>query len=86
MRMRISEGSRVRFWVDPWVLDKPLQQDYPRLFGISSQQKEIISNMGWFEGQTWRWTLSWTRELSLEEQKALCQSTKPTSPTPSIEK
>jgi len=24
--------------------------------------------MGWFEGQVWRWTLSWKRELTLEEQ------------------
>jgi len=29
--------------------------------------------MGWFEGHTWRWTLSWRRELTLEEQSHFSQ-------------
>ena len=29
--------------------------------------------MGWFEGMIWRWTLSWTRELTLEEQHQLIE-------------
>jgi len=29
--------------------------------------------MGWFEGRVWRWTLSWSRELTMEEQQKLQQ-------------
>jgi len=36
---------------------------------VSAQQKEMVSNMGWFEGDTWRWVLSWKRMLSEEESQ-----------------
>ena len=57
--------------MDPWVLDKPLKQVFPMHYQISYQQKELIANMSWFEGQTWRWTLSWVRQLLHEEQSQL---------------
>jgi len=34
------------------------------LFSISSQKKETISNMRWFEEVTWRWTLSWKKRAN----------------------
>ena len=55
------------------MMDKPLQIAFQRLFSNSSQKKETISNMSWFEGLTWRWTLSWTRELTHEEQHQLIE-------------
>ena len=30
----------------------------------------MISNMGWFEGNTWRWVLSWNKVLNQEELSA----------------
>ena len=38
------------------------------LYALSLQQSELITNMGWFEGPLWRWTLAWKRELTAEEQ------------------
>jgi len=54
-------------------MDKPLRVAFQGLFSISSQKKETISNVGWFEGLTWRWTLSWKRELTSEEQQQLVE-------------
>jgi len=54
-------------------LDEPLKVVYRRLFILSAQKKEIISNMGWFEGGIWRWILSWRRELLPEEFTQLSQ-------------
>jgi len=61
LEVKLGEESKILFWKDPWVLDKPLRVVFQELFSISSQKTETISNMGWFEGLTWRWTLSWRR-------------------------
>jgi len=68
LSVKIGVDSKVRFWLDIWTNNKPLKEIFPSLFAISTQQKEIISNMGWFEGNMWRWTLSWSRAPSAEEQ------------------
>ena len=44
---------------------------FPRLYKLSIQKHAIISSMGWFEGQIWRWTLAWKREFSQEELQRL---------------
>ena len=67
--MQLGDGARVKFWEDIWKGDTSLQNTFPNLYRVSSQQKEVISNMGWFEGDTWRWVLSWKRLLSLEESR-----------------
>ena len=41
---------------------------FVRLYKVSYQKKELIVNMGWYEGENWRWTLSWKRRLELEEK------------------
>ena len=73
LKVQLGEESKLRFWLDPWAKEEPLKQVYNRLFIVSSQKRETISNMGWFEGQTWRWTLTWQRELTAEEQPQFSQ-------------
>ena len=68
LSLKLGDGSTFRFWEDPSGLDDSLRSKFPRLYRISSQKKELISSMGWFEGLTWRWTLSWKRPLPDEEQ------------------
>ena len=46
LRVQVGEDSNIRFWMDPWLMGEPLKVVYRRLFIISSQKKEIISNMG----------------------------------------
>jgi len=64
LRMLVGEGTRVKFWEDTWIGDSSLQKAFPSLYKVSSQQKEVISNMGWFEGNKWRWVLAWKRVIS----------------------
>jgi len=40
---------------------------FVRLYKVFSQRKELIVNMGWYEGENCRWTLSWKR-LELKEK------------------
>ena len=73
LEVQLGEESKILFWKDIWLLDKPLMVTFPELFLISTQKQERISNMGWFEGMVCRWTLSWRRELRTEEQQKLMQ-------------
>ena len=68
-KLQLGDGLRIRFWEDLWFGNTTLQHAYPRLYKISSQQKEVIHNMGWFEGDVWRWVLAWKRVLNMEESR-----------------
>ena len=69
LKVQVGDGRRVKFWEDIWVGGTPLQSVFPSLYRVSSRQKEVIGNMGWFEGDMWRWVLAWKRVLSLEESR-----------------
>jgi len=66
--IRIGDGRKVRFWLDAWINEKTLKAEFPELFRQSAQQCELVSNMGWYEGPMWRWTLTWKSELTPEQQ------------------
>ena len=63
VKWQIGEESSIKFWVDEWLGTEPLKTAFRCLYMISAQKKEVVSNMGWFEGNVWRWVLSWQREL-----------------------
>ena len=48
---------------------------FPDLYRISSQKLAIVSNMGWFEGSIWKWTLDWKRALLQPELQHLDELT-----------
>jgi len=73
LAVKVGNGSRVKFWLAVWAHEKPLKEVFPRLFRLSSQQDEIIANMGWFEGNLWRWTLVWKQEPTADEQVHIIQ-------------
>ena len=39
------------------------------MYRISNQKNELIWNMGWFKGETWRWTLTWLKQFDHDEMK-----------------
>jgi len=49
----VGNGTRVRYWKDLWVQNNALLNTFPNLYNISNKQKELIANMGWFEGEAW---------------------------------
>jgi len=52
-QVQLGDGERVRFWEDIWIGETALQVTFPSLYRVSSQQREMISNMGLFDGDTW---------------------------------
>ena len=66
--IRVGDGSKIKFWLDAWINGKSLKAEFPMLFRKSAQQNDFVSNMGWYEGPLWRWTLVWKSELTTEQQ------------------
>ncbi|KHN15540.1 Putative ribonuclease H protein, partial [Glycine soja] len=64
MAWKIGCGDRINFWTDRWVREEfTLEQKYNQLFMISRQQHSLISMMGTFSQDNWRWGLKWRRNL-----------------------
>ena len=63
MVWKIGCGDRINFWTDRWAGESTLKQQYNQLFMISSQQHSLISMMGNFSQDNWRWDLKWRRNL-----------------------
>ena len=54
IKVKIGNGSKTRFWEDPWLQCETLKDRFSVLFLLSSQRNVVISSMGWFEGQLWK--------------------------------
>lgn len=63
VRLTVGNGSRARFWLDVWVGSKPLQERFPRLFGLAQMKEGCVTSMGCWEGEEWRWRWVWRRKL-----------------------
>ena len=64
MSWKVGCGDKVSFWKDKWLGEGPtLQQKYNQLFLINRQQPDLISMMGNFSQDNWRWDLKWRRNL-----------------------
>jgi len=67
--LQVGNGAKIRFWEDVCIKNEALKVKFARLYKISSQKKELIVNMGWYEGENWRWTLSWKMRLQPEDNQ-----------------
>lgn len=48
---KLGKGEGTSFWIDLWVGDKCLMEEFPRLFRLSCQKESSVSEMGgWVEG------------------------------------
>jgi hypothetical protein len=60
---KVGNGRNTKFWKEIWVGDQPLCIKFPRLFSMSTQQEEVVGDMGnWVENR-WRWNLLWRRSF-----------------------
>ncbi|GAU12782.1 hypothetical protein TSUD_72680 [Trifolium subterraneum] len=66
---RVESGDTTLFWTAVWIGDQPLRHKFPRLFGISSQQNEVIRNLGCVVNGQWSWALQWRRNFFVWEEE-----------------
>ena len=65
------------YFGNTWVGDQSLKDIFRRLYGISNQKRLFVADMGYWDGQMWRWVFRWRRnfmqwELELFEQLTSC--------------
>ncbi|RZB79929.1 UDP-galactose/UDP-glucose transporter 5 [Glycine soja] len=60
----VGSGDKIKFWEDCWTGEGvALMQKFPRLYQISRQQHNLIQQVGNFSDTSWKWKLSWRRQL-----------------------
>jgi hypothetical protein len=64
----VGNGRTIRFWKDVWVVGQSLEERFPHLFGISTQQEAMLSEVGWWENGVWSWGLLWRRNFFVWEE------------------
>jgi hypothetical protein len=67
-RKKVESGNSTKFWEDIWVGNQALEHRYPRLFSMSVQKGDVISDLGnWVNGE-WLWNLRWHRNFFIWEE------------------
>jgi len=71
IKWKHGNGGKIKLWEDCWVGDRPLKYTFPRLYSISDSKKRVVSELEECEcngnGEEFRWTLSWRREMFVWE-------------------
>ncbi|RZB64933.1 DNA ligase 4 isoform F [Glycine soja] len=64
LRWKVGNGVKIRFWKDKWRDDDlTLQDKYPTLYQMSTQQNSPINLMGHFVEDRWDWKINWRRNF-----------------------
>ncbi|GLT44934.1 hypothetical protein SLA2020_188070 [Shorea laevis] len=61
-RWELGDGKQVGFWREIWVGDKLLRDLCPRLYELAVKKEGLVSEMGEWEEDRWRWNMEWRRE------------------------
>lgn len=67
----VGVGDTILFWMDSWTGYTLLKEQFPRLFSISLQQHQLISEVGFWNANLWDWNLTWRRNLFQWENEQL---------------
>ncbi|KAL5137892.1 putative ribonuclease H protein [Glycine soja] len=64
LKWKVGDGTRIKFWKDKWREDDlSLQDKYPTLYQVSTQQNHTINSMGLLIGSRWEWQVQWRRHF-----------------------
>ena len=67
LRKKVGNGRKTLFWSDLWIAQQPLKSSFPRLFSIACHRQATVSSLGFWNGTSWTWAFSWTRELRVRD-------------------
>ncbi|KAJ0577028.1 hypothetical protein HanIR_Chr05g0231161 [Helianthus annuus] len=76
MKGQVGDGKEVRFWLDPWLKDKPLKSCFPNLFRLEREKKcmvrdRIVRPVSNPEAR-WNWRSTPNNNDEMAEWAALC--------------
>jgi hypothetical protein len=70
---KLGNGDCTHFWLERWVGDRPLREQFPRLFSLSSQKEALVREIWCTDGDMGRWNLTWRRECFQWELELVIQ-------------
>ncbi|KAL9691204.1 hypothetical protein QQ045_011623 [Rhodiola kirilowii] len=63
VKLKLGNGKTISFWYDIWLGDKPVKDQYPKLFLLALDSQATVRGMGSWVGGIWLWQLSFRRTL-----------------------
>ncbi|GFZ02650.1 hypothetical protein Acr_15g0012580 [Actinidia rufa] len=70
-KLRVGDGSTIKFWKDIWLGNLPLQSQFPTLYRITINKFEFLSDVYIRFEETQRWDFLFRRPLLDREVEAL---------------
>jgi len=59
----LGDGKDIRFWKDKWLDNEVLRVKFSRLFSIANEKFASLSQVGFWNNDTWCWKVAWRRNL-----------------------
>jgi len=64
----LGSGASIRFWLDPWVTEKPFKDLFPDLYAIENCKSVFVCNCFQVQVQHVQWKWRWKRAPSSQEE------------------
>ncbi|GMI73525.1 hypothetical protein HRI_001021800 [Hibiscus trionum] len=61
--LHLGDGSSIKFWLDHWIGEAPLQHAFPRIYALSNNKEGTVSEFGQKIGSVWIWNITLRRGL-----------------------
>ncbi|OMP09544.1 hypothetical protein COLO4_05373 [Corchorus olitorius] len=59
----VGNGKNIKFWLDHWIGDGPLNLRFPRIFSLAVDKDARIADLRTLDNAEWRWSIRLKRNL-----------------------
>ena len=67
----VGDGSRIKFWHDPWCGDQPLKLSFPELYSLARYSEATMADSMQFQGSSIHWDIVFIRAVKDWELEAV---------------
>ncbi|KAI3523890.1 hypothetical protein L1887_02373 [Cichorium endivia] len=68
---KVENGKQTKFWLEAWLCDKPLKDNFPRLFCLETNKNATVDERVGSDGGNWSWRGHIRDGRSMEELENL---------------
>ena len=61
LRFEVGDGTRIKFWTDPWCESGPLKEAFPELYNISRDKEAWVADHLNYQNEVVTWSLNFIR-------------------------
>lgn len=71
VKIRVGNRRRIKFWIDDWLVNRSLREEFPRLCSLSIEKEDSVQQMKAKSGASGGWQLQFRRNLLAWEEEEL---------------